>query len=389
MLVEQINIISLIVIFFSYIFSFFFFNKIDKNFFNFIFFYHLLFCLVYFLYSSHYPADSQEYYERSLQKFYDLKAGSYFIINLVRLFSYYLNFSYFNCFLIFNLIGTIGVLFFYLALKEISNIKQNKKNYFFIIIILLPSIYFWSSAIGKDALSFLSICIFIWSSVNLKNRINFIILATILMFLVRPHIAPIMSTSLFISLIFYSKFNLKNKILYMIISTSITLLTASYAFKYIGIPDFISYYPFQINFQSLLDFISRREIANQSLTAGVDISLMNPFMKIFTYLYRPLPFEVKNIYQLFASIENILLIIVCFFGILGLFNKDYYSGENQSRLILVIYTIFTLIILSYTSANLGVNSRQKWMIFPVILTLVFQFSYEKKIIFNLKKFNNK
>lgn len=386
---DQNIIISLLIIFLSYIFSFYFFNKINKTYFNFIFFYHLLFCIIYFSYSSHYTADSQAYYEKSLQKFYDLQSGSYFIINLTRLFSYYLKFSYFNCFLIFNLIGTIGVFFFYLALKEISDIKKNKRNEFFIIIFLLPSLYFWSSAIGKDALSFLSVCIFVWSSINLKNRINFIILATILIFLVRPHIAPIITTSLFISLIFYSKFNLKNKILYLIICTLITLFAASYAFKYIGIPDFINYYPFQINFQSLFDFISKREIANQSLTAGVDISSMNPFIKIFTYLYRPLPFEVKNIYQFFASIENIVLILICFFGILGLLNKDYYSCENQSRLILVIYTILIVFILSYTSANLGVNSRQKWMIFPVILTLAFQFSYEKKIISYFKKFNNK
>jgi len=373
---EVINISTVLLIFFTYIFSFliFFFNKINKTVFNLLFFWHLFFCIVYYHYSLNNPADSHSYFDSSLVKFADFGTGAVVIINITRVFSYFLDLSYFNCFFIFNFIGTIGILFFYLTLREINFYKKYIDNKLFFIIMFLPTMHFWSSAIGKDALSFLAICIFVWSSINLRNRKNYIILSIFLMFLVRPHIASVMSTSVVIAFIFYSNIDLKIKILYLIILSVVSLYIADYAFIYVGMPDLITYSPFKINFHVLFDFINKREAANLSLTGGIDISSMGPLMKVFTYLYRPLPFEIKDFYQFVVSIENILLIYFTFIGLMGLFNKEKDQHVSQSKLLLFVYIILAVIILSFTSANFGINSRQKWMIFPAILVLAYQFS---------------
>ena len=372
---EVINISTVLLIFLTYFCSFLlFFNKVNKAVFNLLFFWHLFFCIIYYLYSLNNPADSHAYFDLSIKKFYEFQTGAHFIVNFTRIFSYFFNLSYFNCFFIFNFIGIIGILFLYLTLREISFYKKYVNNKIFLIIIFLPTMHFWSSAIGKDAFSFLSICIFVWCSTNLRNRKNYIILSIFLMFLVRPHIASVMSTSLVIAFIFYSKIDLKIKVLYLIILSVVTLLIANYAFAYVGMDNFISYSPFKINFQILFDFINNREKANLSLTGGIDISSMGPLMKVFTYLYRPLPFEIKDFYQFVVSIENILLIYFTLIGLLGLFNKENNKYVLQSKVLLFVYIFFSVIILSFTSANFGINSRQKWMIFPAILVLAYQFS---------------
>ena len=113
---------------------------------------------------------------------------------------------------------------------------------------------------------------------------------------------------------------------------------------------------------------------------------MNSIMKIFTYLYRPLPFDAKNFFQLIVSFENIILIYLSIIGFIGIFFKSTNRHLNQSRLMIFIFVLLGSIILSFTSANLGINSRQKWMIFPAILILAYQFSPNSIYIIYKKKF---
>ena len=384
---ETINLISLFLILFTYsvLFLIFKFNNIEKVIFNLIFVWHLFFCLIYYYYTLNIPTDSNSYYLSSLKKYYDFKLGAISIINFTRIFSYQLNFSYLDCFIIFNFIGTLGILFFYKSLVQIKNNDNFLNNVIFYSILFLPSMYFWSSAIGKDVFSFLSISIFVWSSFNLNDRIKYSILSIFIMLLVRPHISSIMCFSMIMALIFYNNINLKNKFIYIFILFLILLNITNYSLIYVGMTDLISYYPFNINLNILSDFINIRENKFISETAGVEISNMNPIVKIFTYLYRPLPYEINSYFQLYVSIENVYLILLTLIGIFGFIFFNSKIITNQSIIMLVLYTIITIIILSFTSANLGINSRQKWMILPVILILIFQFSPFNKKTFTINK----
>ena len=380
---ESINLSSFILILITYGISYYIFkfNNISKINFNLIFIWHLFFCLIYYFYTLNISTDSNSYYLSSLKKYYDFALGANIVTNFTRFFSYQLNFNYLNCFLIFNFIGTLGILFFYISLVKIKK-NENFLNYItFYSILFLPSMYFWSSAIGKDVFSFLSICIFIWSSLNFKDRKNYTILSIFLMLIVRPHISSIMCFSMFLGVICYQNFNLKNKLIYILITIVMLLNITNYSFIYVGMPDLISYYPFEINFNILIDFINIRENKFISDTAGVEISNMNPLIKIFTYLYRPLPHEVNNFFQFYVSLENIFLILLTVLGMAGIIFSEYKFSNNQSIILLLSYSFITILILSFTSANLGINSRQKWMILPVILILIFQFSpFNKKLL---------
>ena len=69
----------------------------------------------------------------------------------------------------------------------------------------MPSVSFWTSGIGKDALSFLSAGIFLWATMKLGRRQLFAILAILIMLPVRPHIAALMVLSAATGTLFVSE----------------------------------------------------------------------------------------------------------------------------------------------------------------------------------------
>lgn len=57
-----------------------------------------------------------------------------------------------------------------------------------------------------------------------------------------------------------------------------------------------------------MGYIDKRESVSQTGGLAVDISSMSYPMKIFTYIFRPLPFEAHSLTVLISSIENTLLL---------------------------------------------------------------------------------
>ncbi len=91
-------------------------------------------------------------------------------------------------------------------------------------------------------------------------------------------------------------------------------------------------------------------------------------MKIFTYLFRPLIFEVNSIFSLAAAIDNLIILYLMISGGKILIKKNInVVGEN--RLFMWVYSILVLLILASTTANLGIALRQKWMFMPMLIFL--------------------
>ena len=92
-------------------------------------------------------------------------------------------------------------------------------------------------------------------------------------------------------------------------------------------------------------------------------------MQMFTYVFRPLPFEAHSIVALITSIENtILLILFMYITFKSKFNFTVLF-RNQN-LWLFTYAFLTCTILALTTANLGIATRQKWMFMPIFIYLL-------------------
>jgi len=66
------------------------------------------------------------------------------------------------------------------------------------------------------------------------------------------------------------------------------------------------------NTKEASEFIAERQGYNQEGGGGdIDISSMPLPLQVFTYLFRPLPFEARSVGSFFAAIDNTILLLLC------------------------------------------------------------------------------
>ncbi len=356
------------------------FFRIKTNIAIVIFLWHLCFSVIYYFYSLSRYIDANAYYNISLNDNIEFgELGTHFIYYFNSFFSKNIGLSYFVCYMVYNLIGTIGVFALLSSILNSYKFSMSNKNKIWIyIFIFLPSLNLWSALLGKDAFSFLAICLSIYSFTNSINYFLFF-LSVIIMLLVRPYIALAMFLSFVISMIFSSRYKLHTKIFLGIICLYLCSVFIYFVANFVGIE--------AINFYSLKNYIYSRKLLYSDSNAFIDITTMPLLLQLFTYAFRPLPFEAHNFFALFASLDNVLLLILFIKGIVNFLRKQK-SVMLKNNLYLWSYVVIVWSTLAVTTSNLGLANRQKWMFLPALYYLIFTIIFSKDIVttkFILKK----
>lgn len=271
-----------------------------------------------------------------------------------------LGLSYWPISLLFNVVGSIGLLFFYSALNGTS--KPASKSFLSTLLIFLcaflPSLSFWTSGIGKDAIAFLSVGLFLWSTVNFESRQLSMIAAILIMLLVRPHMAVIMVLSVGVGVLFVKELRGAVRFRGIALAAAAAVFAVPFALLYSGAG----------RFQTIGQFITERQSQNLGGGSSIDIYGMNPALRLLSFLYRPLPNEVSGIEQFAGSIENLILIALTLGGIVAI-RRAGAVGLFRRYAISSIYALVALGVLSQVTANLGLAARQKCMIVPALLLI--------------------
>jgi len=178
-----------------------------------IYLWHTLFCLVYLWYVLNYGGDAIGYYRAATEFDFDFKLGTNAVTSLTAFFVHGFDQSLLGAFLIFNIFGTIGLLAFDASLRIATQNKGRNIQYLATLIIFLPSVSFWSSAIGKDSLSFMATGLALWAALNLRRSWGIMVIAVLIMLLVRPHMAGIMVLALFGALVLQRNLALSHRLL--------------------------------------------------------------------------------------------------------------------------------------------------------------------------------
>lgn len=328
----------------------------------FIYLWHSFFSIVYMYFTLTNGGDSIGYYNKALEEDVELQLGTQFI----EFFSYIListfGFSYLELFLFFNIFGSIGLLLFYASIKPIiSNCSESIRR-LSLLIIFLPSVSFWSSALGKDSISFFATALALWAALNLPRRKVLMAIAIIAMLSVRPHIAGIMIMALGASLLISTKqISLIKRLAMASIVLPIAIILVPFAANYAGIENIT-------DITEVNEYVAQRQGYNMEGGSGIDISSMSLPMQIFTYLFRPLPYEAYSIFVLFSSLDNLILLLLFLYAIIFVRKK---SDTPANHAFLWLYVIISVLVLSMTTANLGISVRQKWMFMPMLIYLLF------------------
>lgn len=327
-----------------------------------LYLWHTLFCLVYIFYVRNAGGDALTYYYASLWGITEFSFGTAAVQLFTMFFSSLLGLSVLGTFLGYNLLGFIGLLAFDASLQAATRDRQRWLRRLATLIVLLPSVSFWSSAIGKDALSFMAAGLALWAAQRLRPRAGLMVLAVMIMLLVRPHMAALMVMALAVAMTVQPKVSIPERLLVGGFALAVAIVMVPLAMRASGLGA-------DAAIADISEYIDNRQSHNMQGGGGVDISSMSLPVKLFTYLFRPLPFEAHNLPALAASIDNVVLLFLGIAGLRSMFKGRTATG-SANRAFLWIYAFSALLILALTTANLGISLRQKWMFVPMLIFLL-------------------
>ena len=334
-----------------------------------LYIWHTVFSLIYAFLSVGY-SDAAKFYTDSIGIMPNLDIGSPAVVYISGIFTNSFGLSFLGVFMVFNIFGSIGLLFFDASLRHAIVNKSSLVKFIAMFTVLLPSMSYWSGGIGKDSIAFMSTGLLLWAAIDFKKRYKFLYVSFFFMFMVRPHIGGLMIIAYFLSLLINKNLPLIKKFFYLLVLLLVFKFIIPIVFEFAGFDEIIS-----IN--SLKEFTNQRATSNFYGDGSIDISSMSFNLKLFSYIFRPLPYEAHSLLSLVSSLENLFLLIVFIYSLFSIlkFKKKKFilNHPKENRWFLLIFSVFSLILLSNVTSNLGISARQKWMFLPILLYFSFLF----------------
>jgi len=341
-----------------------------------------LFLMVF--YEAHYGLDAYWYIGHALKDevlFPFGESGTYNMMHINHIFTYFVGKSYYSLKVLNSLIGFIGLIFLYKTYEYIiekNKLQLNKKFIYFFF--LFPTVIFWSSILGKDPLNLFFIGVFSYGFIHLIDsfKIKYLLMIIISIWFVsyiRSWWSIIMVTSIFL---YYLKINsVRNFILFLIIMPVFTLLAMQFL-ETQGISSID-----QI-FLKMSDTSSKLAYGGSSVGVhairGFGDYVLWFFPNLFTTLFRPMPWDIRNAFTLIAAIENIILFYLVYKYIFKNWRLIYANKYLKFYILLIFSWSLLYVIISPT--NLGMAVRFKLQVLPLMLILI---GVSKLLIIKRKK----
>jgi hypothetical protein len=361
------------------------FNATEKRMLDLLFFYHFGIAIIFYFYISNFGGDAIYYWSTpknmSIYAIMDLvKGGSasgvIYLINYIP--SNFLQLSFFTGNMIYASLGYLGFIYILKTLKYIfkdfSTLSQIKllNIPIFPWIWFLPNFHFWSTGIGKDAILFFSISVFIYCLQNLKRHLFLLFVSVLLALAIRPHILLFLLVSFGVAFTLDGRLKGYQKLLIFIVFTVGFISIFRYVMEFIQLES--------LEASEIEQYATIRSTNLNSLQtgSGVDITSYPIPLKVFTFLFRPFFFDVNGILALVASMENFILfcftIYICFKKPINAFKRSSYLLKGM-----LIYFLVGTIAFSLILGNLGIMLRQKNMLVPwlIIFGLWTLYSFNK------------
>ncbi|EKB48705.1 hypothetical protein B879_02664 [Cecembia lonarensis LW9] len=249
----------------------------------------------------------------------------------------------------------------YMVGEELFKVEPIKLYGFKIwpLILLLPSLHFWSSGIGKDALVFLFISMFFYGLRDLRKHVFLVGLSLILLYHVRPHMAFIVFLSTAFMLVLDSKLHSSYKLIFFSLSLVGFFLIYGQVLEFLKIDE--------INTENI-EAVFNKSSTNLSYGRSfVDMSSYPYPLKVFTFLFRPLFFDAHNFTSFLNSFENLIYLILAG-TVLKKVNpiKAYQKSPVHLKILLITFLLASIAFAGSLS-NFGIMVRMKNMTFVYFL----------------------
>jgi hypothetical protein len=321
---------------------------------------HAVSSVIYFVYVQTTSADTYLYYYDPTGFYGEgFGFGTRFVIYVVQFLKEVIGGSYIDYFLIFQAIGFWGVALLMRIVEEVYReigIRQPALSY---LIVFLPGIHFWTSAIGKDAPLFLGCSVVVWAAIRLRTRFIAFAAMVALMAMIRPHIALIALIALAIATLVDRRVALLSRIGLLLAVAVGGLLVAGTVQSTLTVD--------VTSADSLGEFLQRNAEATATVEGGSALVSAPYPVRLLSLLFRPFFFDASGAFGLISSFENVFILFV----LIVIFrnfrqSRTLFSQVFFLRFAAVFATILAL-MLAMVYYNVGLGLRQKMMFMPPLL----------------------
>lgn len=376
---------TLLMIRFLFLFNQILFNELKEKFhffserlMNKLFFYHIFFGITYYVFAIYNPSDSKRYYDvplNSNKTWFELFGTETSFIDFISYpFINTLGFSYEMIMLFFTWIGYWGFVFGFLFFKE--NIPQKvrvfKRVDLLTLILFFPNMHFWSASLGKGAPIFFALMLFAFSIGRIKERKFGLLVSSVLIFAIRPHMFLLLCVGGLYGLYFGKNLISRKKKLAggIVILAGLILLRE----QILGVVNLNGSENLWADF---LSFSSKRAGDLSSATSGVNMAGYSLPEKIFTFWFRPLFLDAPGLLGVIVSIENFIYLLLFGKILKSNFFKFWKDAPSHVKSCLMVF-ILTSVAMTFIMSNLGIMIRQKTMIMYFLFFVIYYFlAYEK------------
>ncbi len=272
--------------------------------------------------------------------------------------------SWFGTFLGFALLGLVGVVAYAVAFRRAF--PQASYLHYWAWLFLFPSIWFWPSSIGKEAIMMLGLGLATLGFVGKGRHENWTVMVAGLavVFLIRPQVAAVFVFAVVLAHWLNFRDWSPGKLLQGTALVVVGLVgiwfamvnTKAGGLDIESVEGYVEYNAGQLNQGG--SAIGQVDVG----PAGIPIAMMN-------VLFRPFLWEAHNVASLFSALE-----LTFMWGMLWFRRREFramlktWRSHRVLRFALV-FVLFYVIALGMNVANLGLMARQRTLIFPLFFLL--------------------
>jgi hypothetical protein len=286
-----------------------------------------------------------------------------------------------GAFMVFAWLGFFGLLLCWRAFKRA--VPTGDAHRYALLVLFLPSLLYWSSALGKDAWSVFCLGVCSYGVARLMTRkyvSGGLILAAGLfgVVMVRPHVALTIGSGLVLAALLYkprkaSPLNPIVRVLVFGILLTMMLVLISQTQKFLGVESLN-----QESVNSQLSAAEGRTVEAGSAFAPVRVNtpIDLPYATV-TVLFRPFPWEAHNGQTVATAVEGLFLLVLTVRGwrrllsLPGALRREPYLAYSLGILLTFVYAFSSF-------SNFGILARQRCQVMPFFLALICLQQYRRK-----------
>lgn len=274
--------------------------------------------------------------------------------------------SMFTEFVVFSLFGFVGLAAFGWAFHRAY--PNTRTHRYLIWIWLFPSLWYWPSSVGKEALVVMGLGIAVMGFVGRYGRIQWLALigGSALTFAVRPQVTAVLLLSIMLAqwLAFDGRWT-SGKLARGALILVIGLVGARYSMQRVGLEEFDIE-----GVQTYVETDKARETTGGTSVDPVSVGITGIPMAAVNVLFRPLPWEISNSMVLLSSLEIMTFWAIVFSRRRNLMRSlRYWRSDRFLRLSLAFILLYS-VGLGLMIVNIGILARQRIFLFPFVFLLI-------------------